>query len=60
MPLDEAASGRRAGFIKGLDALAEISEKWAAQVARHDEFQNIEDELTSAHGAIREDFDTTS
>ncbi len=58
MPLDETASRQREGFIKGLDALTEISEKWAAQVARHDEFQNIEDELTSVHGAIREDFDT--
>ena len=58
MPLDEAASGWREGFIKGLDELTQISEKWAAQVARHDEFQNIEDELASAHWAIRDDFDT--
>jgi len=58
MPLDEAASERRAGFIKGLDALAEMSKRWAALVARHDEFQSIEDELTSVDGAIREDFDS--
>ena len=58
IPLDEAASRQREGFIKRLDALTEISEKWTAQVARHDEFQNIEDELTSVHGAIREDFDS--
>ncbi len=57
MSLDEAASGRLAGFIKGLDALAEISERWASQVARHDDFQSIEDVLTTAHGAIRENFD---
>ena len=58
MPLDENASRQRERFIKGVDALTEISEKWAAQVARHDEFQNIEDELTSVSGAIRDDFDT--
>ena len=58
MPLDEAASGWREGFIKSLDALTEMSEKLAAQVARHDEFQSIEDELTSVDGAIREDFDS--
>ena len=58
IPLDENASRQREGFIERLDALTEISEKWKDQVARHDEFQNIEDELTSAHGAIREDFDT--
>ncbi len=58
MSLDETASERRAGFIEYLDALAEISKRWAAQVARHDDFQNIEDELTTAHGAIGEDFDT--
>jgi len=57
MPLDEAASGRLAGFIKGLDALAEMSERLAAQVARHDDFQNIEDGLTTVHGAICENFD---
>ena len=58
IPLDETASRQREGFIERLDALTEISEKWKAQIARHDEFQNIEDELTSAHGAIGEDFDT--
>jgi len=58
IPLDETASRRREGFIKGLDALTEMSEKWATQVARHDDFQNIEDELITAHGAIGEDFDT--
>ena len=58
MSLDETASERCAGFIEYLDALAEMSKRWAAQVARHDDFQNIEDELTTAHGAIGEDFDT--
>ena len=58
MPLDEAASGQREGFTKGLEKLAEMKERLAAQVARHDGFQSIEDELTSVHGAIREDFDS--
>ena len=58
IPLDKAASGQREGFTKGLEKLAEMSERLAAQVARHDEFQSIEDVLTSVHGAIREDFDS--
>ncbi len=46
-----------ASFIKGLDALAEVGERFAAQVVRHDEFQSIENELSSAPELIRDDFD---
>jgi hypothetical protein len=57
MLLDEVAKKRFESFTRGLEALEEMSARWEAMVAQHDELQSIDDALATAPGATREDFD---